>query len=309
VRSPEHVAATRGSSRSSVGLLCRLNYTPLVRDALQVVAVAALLALAGCGAGDPTATSTPATEDQSPTTTAPTTTAPTTTAVPSTGADRPPGVSAGTVTNASALVAAHRASVVDRGATTTVEVRLNGTVDGTTVTAEGNETVVLTAGASEFRWTVRSVSVRDGESTRSVERYYANDSAVLSRVSDGENATVTVRDRAGAFDRIVRSAATKARLVNATLTSATFTVVRVDERDGRTVTTLAAVDGTYSGPRPDVVAYDARLRVTASGRVLSLTRSRTIETDRTTERFRQTITWADPTPVERPDWAANASAA
>jgi antitoxin (DNA-binding transcriptional repressor) of toxin-antitoxin stability system len=290
-----------------------------VRDALQVVAIAALLALAGCGAGGPAATSTPTTDDQPattappPATTAPppatTTTPPTTAAGPSTAADRPPGVSAETVTNVTALVGAHRASVVDRGATTTVEFGLNGTVDGTTVTLDGNETVVLTAGASEFRWTVRSVSVRNNESTRSVERYYANDSAVLSRVSDGENATVTVRDRAGAFDRIVRSAATKARLVNATLTSATFTVVRVDERDGRTVTTLAAVDGTYSGPRPDVVAYDARLRVTASGRVLSLTRSRTIETDRTTERFRQTITWADPTPVERPDWAANASAA
>lgn len=299
-----------------------------VRDALQAVAVAALLVLAGCGgAGGPTeATPTASTTDEqtrtpttgertgtSTSTDAPTTTTTTTTAVPTTspspsdGADRPPGVSGDGVANATALVEAHRRSVVNRGAVTTLAITTNATVDGTVTTLSANETARLAPGGTELRWTSRSTTIRDGETTRRSEQFYANESTFLTRIEDGQNVTTRAANRSSLYDRVVVNAATKARVVNATLSSATFTVADVEDRGGRTVTTLVAVNGTYSGQLPGVVAYNATLTVAESGRVLSLTRSRTVETDRSTSEFGQTVSWSSAEPVERPDWAINAS--
>lgn len=83
----------------------------------------------------------------------------------------------------------------------------------------------------------------------------------------------------------------------------------MSERDGRTVTSLVAVNGTYDGQRSDVVAFDATVTVAESGRVLSLTRSWTRGVENVTNSYAETVTWSAATPVERPGWTANATPA
>ncbi|MFC3476943.1 hypothetical protein [Halobacterium litoreum] len=276
-----------------------------MRDALPAVAVVALLVLAGCSGAsapsDPTATGT--TTDAA-TTDEPTTSPATTTQSAASG--YPPGVSADGVENASALAEAHRASVVERGAVLTATTRTNGTVNNRTVAVDASETARLTANASELRWSVSATTTRGNATTRLDERYYANESTLVSRVEREGNVTVRSRNRSSFWNRAVLGAASKARIVNVTLSNANYAVADVAERDGRTVTTLVAENGTYSGRQP-VVEYNATVTVAESGRVLSLTRSWTSETDRSRTRYVSELAWSPATSVERPGWADDAT--
>lgn len=281
-----------------------------MRDALTAVAVAALLVLAGCsGASGPTETTTETTTVE-PTTDAPTTTTETTTAATTTGAEQsayPPGVTSDGVENATALVESHRASVVEDGAEMELTQRINASLNGQPLTIDGRETARLTPGASELRWTVVANTTRGNETTQLNERYYANESTLFSRVDHNDNVTIRSRNRSSFWNRAILGAPSKARIVNATLTAVNFTVANVSDQDGQTVTTLVANNQTGSGSRSATV-YDATLTVTESGRVLSMTRSRTVDTDGATSRYEVEITWSSATDVERPEWTGDAEA-
>ena len=269
-----------------------------MRDTLPAVAVVALLVLAGCsGAGAPTDA------------TAQTTNAPTTNTSTTATADtnHPPGVAADGVANVTALVDAHRASVVERGATMESTTETNGTVDDRVISVSGVETARLSPGATRLRWTVRANTTLGNETRRLDERYYANESTLVSRVERNGNVTVRARNRSDFWNRAVVGSAAKGRIVNATLSNANYTVADVSERDGRTVTTLVSEDGTYSGRQP-IVEYDATVTVASSGRVLSLHRTWRTETERSTNRYTDRLAWSAATPVERPHWADNATA-
>jgi hypothetical protein len=291
-----------------------------VRRALQTVAVVTLLLVAGCsGPSGQTTTTAPDADHASPTTTDgstpdPATDRPTatqTTDRPATvdrpandstpdAAVYPPGVSADGVTNVTALVSAHRTSVVTDGATMRTTTRVDGSANGTAIRVRGNETARLAPGATRLRWTVGATTTRGNETGVLDERYWASESVLVSRVASADgNVTVNVRNRSATLERVVVSAAAKSRIVTPTLSNADYEVANVTERDGRRVTTLVARNGTYRGPRP-VTTYDATVTVAASGRVLSL--DRTWETADTS--YHDEYVWTAATPVEKPDWAS-----
>jgi hypothetical protein len=302
----------------------------------RTVAVVALLLLAGCaglnGATETTTapeaepsvtaetttavtevTTTTETSTETTTTTETPTEAPTTTATgPETGSNGsalPPGVSGSALENATAVVAAHNESVLERGAVTSGETNLTGTLSGEAFTSSVDETVRLAPGATEMRWTVLGNTTRGNETTRLNERYYANESTFFSRVERAGEVSVRAVDRSSVLDGLVRNTATKLNVVNATLSNANYTVANVTERDGRTLTTLVSVNGTYNGRQSRIVAFEASVTVSESGRVLSLTRSWTREAGNTTNSYAETIEWSNARPVERPDWTTNATAA
>lgn len=291
-----------------------------MRRALQTVAVATLLLVAGCsGPSGQTTTTAPDAAPTSPTPTDGSSPDPTVTdrsTADATVADRPstadgppndpapdaaaspPGVSADGVANVTALVSAHRNSVVADGATMRTTVRTDGRVDGTTIRVRGTETARLTPGATQLRWTVGANTTRGNRSSVLDERYWANESVLVWRVATADgNTTVNVQNRSATLERVVVSAAAKARILTPTLSNADYDVLNVTERDGRRVTTLVARNGTYRGQRP-VTTYDATVTVAASGRVLSL--DRTWETANT--RYHDEYVWTAATPVEKPDW-------
>jgi hypothetical protein len=293
-----------------------------VRRALQTVAVVTLLLVAGCsGPSGQTTTTAPDAAPASPTSTDGSAPDPTATDRPTadaTATDRPstpdspsndtapgvgaypPGVSADGVANVTALVSAHRASVVADGATMRTTVRTDGSVDGTAIRVRGNETARLAPGATRLQWTVGANTTRGNQSSVLDERYWANESVLVSRVASADgNVTVNVQNRSATLERVVVSAAAKSRIVTPTLSNADYEVANVTERDGRRVTTLVARNGTYRGPRP-VTTYDATVTVAASGRVLSL--DRTWETADTS--YHDEYVWTAATPVEKPDWAS-----
>ncbi|WP_424019514.1 hypothetical protein ACOZ4N_08585 [Halorientalis pallida] len=288
-----------------------------MRRALQTVAVVTLLLVAGCsGPSGQTTTTAPDADPASPTITdgstpdpasdrpaAQTTGGPATVDGPAndSAADAtayPPGVSADGVVNATALVDAHRSSVVSNGATMRTTTRVNGSVNGTVIRIRGNETARLAPGAARLRWTAGATTTRGNQSSVLDERYWANESVLVSRVATADgNRTVNVRNRSATIERVVVSAAAKARILTPTLSNVDYDIANVTERDGRRVTTLVARNGTYSGRRP-VTTYDATVTVAASGRVLSLDRTWTTANTR----YHDEYVWTAATPVEKPDW-------
>ena len=249
-----------------------------MRNSLHVVAVAAMLALAGCSG----------------------VTAPTNQAT-----DRPhtypPGVSADGVENVSAVVDAHNESVLEQGAVRTSHTVLNGTTSSEQIHTVADSTVRLAPNGTEFRWTVHGTNTLGNDTGRLDERYYANESTLVTRVSRNGDVTVRERNRTGLWNRAIRYAATQTRIVNATLSNANYTVTDTEWRNGRAVTTLVAENGTFSGDRP-VTEYDATVEIAASGRVLSIKRSWITETDTTSARYTSTIVWENTTAVEPPAW-------
>jgi hypothetical protein len=274
-----------------------------VRRVLLAVGVAALLVTAGCGGtSGPAATAT----TESTTTAATTETTQTTTVGPP---EYPVGVSADGVENASALVDAHRSHVVEHGAVLKGATDTNGSVNNRTIAVTATETARLSPNATRLRWTLDGTRTVNGTAEPTLdESYWANESVLVSRTIADGNSTVRVRNRTGVYDDVVVNAAAKDRIVEAALTNANYSVAGTEYRDGRWLTTLVSVNGTYSGQQP-VTEFDATLVVAASGRLVSMERTWTSETERSRTRYHDEFAWSPAEPVERPDWVpANASA-
>jgi len=271
-----------------------------VRRVLLAVAIAALLVTAGCSgtSGPATTATTDATE--------PTTTPATTTVGPP---EYPAGVSADGVKNASTLVNAHRAHVVEHGAVLDGVTDTNGTVGNRSVAVDASETAVLSPNATYLSWTLDGSRTVNGTSETTLdESYWANDSVLVSRVATTGNVTIRTRNRTGIYDDLVVNAGVKDRVLEAALSNANYTVAGTEYADGRWLTTLESVNDTYSGQRP-VVEFDATIVVASSGRVLSMERGWVTETDRSRNRYHDEFTWSPAEPVERADWVpVNASA-
>lgn len=274
-----------------------------MRRVLLAVGVAALLVTAGCGG-----TSGPATTatTESTTTAATTETTQTTTIGPP---EYPAGVSADGVENASAVVAAHRSHVVANGAVVKGVTNTTGTVNNRSIIVNATETATLSPNATALTWTVNGERTTNGTTETTLdESYWANESVLVSRVATTGNVTVRTQNRTGIYDDVVVNAASKDRLLSAALENANYSVAATEYVDGRWLTTLESVNGTYSG-RATVEEFDATIVVAASGRVVSMERDWVAETDRSQNRYHDEFTWSPAEPVERPDWVpANASA-
>lgn len=271
-----------------------------MRRLFLTVAVAALLVTAGCsGASGP---ATMATTDATESTTTPATT---TVGPP----EYPAGVSADGIENVSTLVDAHRAHVIEYGAVLDSVTDMNATVDNRSITVAASETAVLSPNATALSWTLDGSRTMNGTSETTLdESYWANDSVFVSRVATTGNVTIGTQNRTGIYDDLVVNAAVKDRVLEAALSNANYTVAGTEYVDGRWLTTLQSVNGTYSGQRP-LVAFDTTVVVASSGRVLSMERGWVTETERSRNRHHGEFTWSPTRPVERPDWVpANASA-
>ncbi|MEE6209950.1 hypothetical protein U3A55_07275 [Salarchaeum sp. III] len=267
--------------------------------ALPLAAVCIALLLAGCGA--PVADTSTASTSQSTTahpTASTTTEATTTTATTATettpnapsDADYPPGVTAAGVENAGRLLAAHEASVLDRGVHTIAQTTIDGVVREQAFGVVSQSVVRFAPNGSRVRWTNAGVNSIRNETTAQDTRYYANETAVATRVRQQGNVTARERNRSDLYDDILLNAASQRRVLQSSLANAEYAVASVEERNGTTVTTLVAENGTYDGDRP-VTAFDATLEVSASGRVLSFTRTRTLRTAASVEHHRTAVTW------------------
>jgi hypothetical protein len=278
-----------------------------VRRVLLAVGVAALLVTAGCGGtSGPAATAT----TESATTAATTTQASTETTQTTVGPpEYPVGVSADAVENASALVNAHRSHVAEHGAVLRGTTDTNGSLNNRTIAVTATEMARLSPNATHLQWTLDGTRTVNGTAEPTLdESYWANESVLVSRVTADGNSTVRVRNRTGIYDDVVVNAAAKDRIVEAALTNANYTVAGTEYRDGRWLTTLVSVNGTYSGQQP-VTEFDATLVVAASGRLVSMERTWTSETERSRTRYHDEFAWSPAEPVERSDWVpANASA-
>ncbi|GAA0644267.1 hypothetical protein [Salarchaeum japonicum] len=277
--------------------------------ALPLTALCIALVLAGCGApvADTSTTAPrPTTAETSEPTTIETTTAPTPTTTDGTAApadaDYPPGVTAEGVENASRLLDAHEASVAAQGAHAVAQTTIDGVVRGEAFGLVSQSVVRFAPNGTRVYWTNAGVNSIGNETSVQDTRYYANETAVATRVVQRGNATVRERNRSDLYDRVLRNAATQRRLLQSALANADYAVAGAEERNGTTVTTLVAENGTYDGDQP-VTAFDATLELSESGRVLSVTRTRTLRTDASVEHHRTTVTWRPVAlPVSPPAW-------
>lgn len=190
---------------------------------LVPVAVAGLLVVAGCTAVPGGTTSTA-------------TTGPTTETVDPAEADLPPGVNESGVVNASALAAAHDATLRSEGFV----------LDGTFVRDppnRGNQTrtfdTVVAPGAERFQTAVETVryasDASDAVSQRSGKRVWSNATATLRAATiDGETAVSSVEDQPPWLSL------TRAPQYRSSLKIGEFAVEGAVVRDGHTFTTLVA---------------------------------------------------------------------
>jgi hypothetical protein len=277
-----------------------------VRRVLLAVGVAALLVTAGCGGtSGPATTATTDATPESATATATETTQTTTVGPP----EYPAGVSADGVENASVLVDAHRSHVVANGAVLEGTTNTNGTVNNRSIAVDATETAKLSPNATHLTWTLDGERTMNGTSETTLdESYWANESVLVSRVATTGNATIRTQNRTGVYDDVVVNAAAKDRLLAAALENANYSVASTEYVDGRWLTTLESVNGTYSG-RATVEEFDATIVVAASGRVVSMEREWVAETERSQNNYHDEFTWSPAEPIERPDWVpTNASA-
>jgi hypothetical protein len=215
----------------------------------------------------------------------------------------PPGVTADGVSNASALVDAHRDHVTTHGAVVTSNGTTTVRIGGEPRTVETNATARSTPNLTRIH--VVSWGVRVSGNETAPERYevYANETTVLERIAYENETSVRVERRGDApivVERVVR-----AQPLRAALESLDFEVVGTERRNGRTVTTLSADETTLSDDDPSRNA--ATLEVAASGRVLSLSTVRDQNTTTAVGRRTLDVTWSNATTVEPPAWVRNRS--
>lgn len=266
----------------------------------RVLAVAALLVLAGCGGVGPSPGPAPG---------------PATTTEPP---QYPPGVTEDGLRDADALVDAHRSSVREDGATTRLRMNITARADDRTgTTTAGAETV--TAGAETMtvvydeEWRAapglgrirnawrQSLVTENGSTLQGQVQLYVNESVVVTRNRTTGEWTTRTNPRDDGYDELLLAQVAASPLLERTFEAGNFSVADVERRNGRTVTTLSAYEGTFTGEGREVFA--ATVEVAASGRVLSLSVRRDDDATTAAGERRTNVTWSDGTDVERPEWA------
>lgn len=257
-----------------------------MRPALPAVAAALLLVLAGCSGVGPSPDPTPAPSPE-------TTTQP----------QYPPGVEAEVLVHPRELLDAHRESVREHGVVTEVHVNITGRPDDQTVSVVVEEVWRAEPRLSQLTYTRQQTRLTaNGSADEKYIELYANESVVVTRRVEDENVTRSSQDRGDAYDDLLVTQAASHRLERA-IENGEFSVVGTERRNGRTVTTLRAVDEELTDHGRSLFA--ATLRVTAEGRVLSASITRDRSANEPGERRTTELTFSNASDVQRPDWVGN----
>lgn len=245
-----------------------LGSRPSTRIAPLLVVL--LVALAGCGglssppADSPTASPT-ATATVTPTATPTATPTPT----PAPSAAFPRGIDSTGVTNVTAVLATHRANVAATAGVVTH--RTNASLAGRTVVS--NVTAAATANLTRVRYESRSRTVEPNTTRTRLTVISANATNVSQHVvADGNVTLNNTLARGDTYDTALTGLATATSPLRGVLRRGNFTVTDVTETNGTRVVTLDADSYAESGRLYDpenVASYDATLRITADGTVLS----------------------------------------
>jgi hypothetical protein len=221
----------------------------------------------------------------------------------------PPGVTAAGLDDPRALVDAHVDSVREHGAAMNSNATVPVPVGNGTRTVElTGEARVAGGGGPLYRSAERVRVAGDDTVTRERVETYANDTTVVRRVVTDGNASVE-REQRDHLAALRNRRVARERLLLRTLTAGDFSVAGVEQRDDeRTVTTLVANEqslGDEDGDSPSL--FSARLAVTETGRVLSLSLTRDPDTEDPRTGRDVAVTWANETAVDPPAWATTAA--
>lgn len=241
------------------------------RNALLLIAVGCLVALAGCsGALSGTGADGPTEDDLT----------------------YPDGVSENG-TNVSALADGHAEA-------------LNGSsfslaVDSTQNSSMGNQSFEVTAAVSADRETVRANVTGGGQQST----LYLTESQRYTRMTTGNDTVYDVSERESSGMQLVPSSYSGAAYVEqfAAQTDANFTPTDVREVDGTPVVVLSADGGNISDESP-IVNYDATILVDEDGVIHSLSVTAEAEQDgeTSTVSFSMNVTDVNDTSIEEPSW-------
>jgi hypothetical protein len=251
--------------------------------------------------GSPQPTATPTAQGSTPTT-SPTTDDTTTTSVQATAtkteleATLPSGISRNGIENVSQVLSVHQSQLATRPGT--VKTHTNATLGNRTVLAD--VTVNATSNLTRVRYEGRSQTRTPNETGNRTTILYGNETAVVQRVTvDGNVTLANTKNRSDVFDRALRGLATATNPLRGVLRRGEFTVTEVDQVHGTSVIVLQA--DAYSGGNlaraENVEQYEATVRVTANGTVLSASESVVGTTNSRTQHYRFSYEFT-PQPVD-----------
>lgn len=241
------------------------------RNALLLIAVGCLVALAGCSG-----------------------------ALSSTGADGqseddltyPDGVSENG-TNVSALADGHAEALNGSSFSLTIASTQNSSM--------GNQSSEVTAAVSADRETVRANVTGGGQQST----LYLTESQRYTRMTTGDDTVYDVSERKSSGMQLVPSSYSGAAYVEqfAAQTGANFTPTGIREVDGTPVVVLRADGGNISEQTP-ITSYDATILVDEDGVIHSLDVTAEAEQDgeTSTVSFSLNVTDVDDTTIEEPSW-------
>jgi len=196
----------------------------------------------------------------------------------------------------SQVLSAHQSQVAARPGT--VETHTNATIGNRTVLAD--VTVNATADLTRVRYEGRSVTRSANETVNRTTILYGNETAVAQHVTaDGNVTLANTKNRSDVFDRALRGLATATNPIRGVLSRGEFTVTDVGQVQGTSVIVLRA--DAYTGKNlvraENVRQYEATIRVTTNGTVLSANESLVGTTDAEMEYYRFSYDF-DPRPVD-----------
>ena len=225
----------------------------------------------------PQPTATPTTQSSTPTA-SPTSDHTTTTSVQATAtkteleATLPSGISRDGIENRSRVLSVHQAQLAARSGTVTTHT--NATLGNRTVLAD--VTVNATSDLTRVRYEGQSVTRTPNETVNRTTILYGNETTVAQYVSvDGNVTLANTKNRSDVFDQALRGLATATNPLRGVLRRGEFSVTEVGQVNGTSVIVLRA--DTYTGgnlmPAENVDQYEATVRITANGTVLSASES------------------------------------
>lgn len=206
-----------------------------------------------------------------------------------------PGVEDGELADSGALLDAHESALTESGYSYDLNISLSSARDGRSLDISERQRMEVAPGADQY---VHQVIY--GGQARVVA--WGNDSVEYRRVEQGGSTEYSRSKPPSA------TALTGANLLEPHLT-APYEVVDTEERDGRTLVTLASTgdpadDRAIPGNISSVDRYDARLVVDGDGRVyrLNVTGEYTAEGENGTFGLTYELTSTEDPGVERPGW-------